>query len=162
VRSAQKSAQPWLVSHWPENDVSLYYVEEGTVLLRVGAEEATFCGWGKPWLDYGYSPSMAYYDIDGDGLNELMVSAQTTRGETFSDELHVITLEARPWADHVFRAEDIVPMAQGITVDYVKFILGDGITLLIGSYGPTGDHRTKVSFDGERFHLGEITFVAGV
>jgi len=154
--------EPRLIAEWPENDISLYYVREGTVLLRHGTEEATFSGWGKPWLDFDYSPGMAYYDIDGNGLNELIIKAQTTRGETFSDELHVITLEAQPWVDHVLRAEDIAAMAPGIAVDYVMFILGGGdIALRIGSYGLYGDHHTEVSFDGERFHLGEITFVAG-
>ena len=107
VVGAEKPAEPRLISQMADNDISLYYVEEGTVLLRHGNEKATFSGWGKPWLDLYYQPSMTYFDIDGDGLKELAISTQVTRGTTFSENLHIITLEKQPWIDHVFTTDDV-------------------------------------------------------
>ncbi|MCL2299334.1 MAG: hypothetical protein FWC27_04215 [Firmicutes bacterium] len=102
-----KPAGPRLIAEWPENDITLYMVEEGTVLLRHGTEEATFSGWGKPWIGLDYQIGMGYYDIDGDGLNELAVSTQVEHGETWSENLHIITLEKQPWEDHVFTTGDV-------------------------------------------------------
>ena len=108
-------AAPELISHWTENDISLYYVEEGTVLLRHGNREETFSGWGKDWIDFRYQPGMAYFDIDGDGLNELLISTQVTHGETFSQNLHVITLDAEIWTDHVFTTDDVAAQFDRLT-----------------------------------------------
>ena len=125
-------AEPRLISEWPENDISFYMLEEGTVLLRHGTEEATFSGWGTPWIGLDYQIGMGYYDIDGDGLNELTVSAQVTHGESFSENLHIITLEKQPWVDHVFTTDDVaawfgkrLQYRRGETENTVEVALGE-------------------------------------
>jgi len=155
-------AGPRVIAEWPEHGITLTYVEEGTILLRHGIEEATFSGWGKPWFDNGYVSGMAFHDFDGDGENELAVIEQVMLGDAPSMQLHMIKLGGQPWIDHVFTVEDAAAWldTQGFAAEYMSVDFNMGMRVMLGTWEADSVYVADVSFDGTQFQLSDITYYA--
>jgi len=110
---------------------------------------------------------MGYYDVDGDGLNELTVSAQVEHGENWSENLHIITLEKRPWVDYVFTTDDVaawfgkrLQYRRGETENTAEVTLGEkSWTVRLSKPGP---NLAEPAIDHCMYFFGgEITLRAG-